>query len=210
MSGIVKSYNESKGYGFINVAGNPVDLYFQTKDLTPETQQQLQLGTNMVGHMVYFWLQAVLDGRSGKWRARDVRLAQADALLGSTEKRPFSGDDATDGGPLKQRKVEVTAGDTIYQLGATSGIAQDLVSDWSSLPGNSPAPRLSGTVKSYNAAKGFGFMTSTGLPGDIFFLRSELPGGFAEGNVEVGRALSFELGLAPDGKLRGKNIMFDG
>jgi len=66
--------------------------------------------------------------------------------------------------------------------------------------------RLAGVVKSFNAAKGFGFISCQGLAEDIFFLRSELPGGLATGHTEPGQIVSFEIQLTPDGRYRANRI----
>jgi len=222
--GTVKSYNEMKGYGFINVPGEPTDLYFQTRDMSAETQQLLQMGAALVGATVRFQVQALPEGRSGKWRARTVRLEQAgSAQPGLGDKRPAPGLPGADGAPwadgadegpsaAKQRKVDFAnfAGfDPPFSLAAAAPLQAPAI-DAMAQPSSGPVQRLSGTVKSYFVEKGYGFMTSAGLPSDIFFLRSELPGGVADSSVETGRELSFELGLAPDGKLRAKNIMLEG
>jgi len=69
--------------------------------------------------------------------------------------------------------------------------------------------RLSGAVKSFNMAKGFGFISCEGIAEDIFFLRSELPGGLATGHAEQGQPVGFEIQLTPDGRYRAARISLE-
>jgi len=69
--------------------------------------------------------------------------------------------------------------------------------------------RLSGAVKSFNAAKGFGFISCEGIAEDIFFLRSELPGGLATGHADQGQLVGFEIQLTPDGRYRAARISLE-
>lgn len=66
-----------------------------------------------------------------------------------------------------------------------------------------------GTIKSYNSQKGFGFISSPAVAGDVFFMRTSLPAEMQ--NVGVPGALqnanvTFELVHAADGKLRAQNV----
>jgi len=65
-----------------------------------------------------------------------------------------------------------------------------------------------GTVKSFNPAKGFGFITSQTVEGDLFFLRTELPAELhsGEGSVLQGRSVSFEVQVTPEGRCRAAGI----
>lgn len=63
-----------------------------------------------------------------------------------------------------------------------------------------------GQIKSYNTSKGFGFITSETLEGDIFFMRSSLRAeGVAEGSL-LGCACTFDLFQGADGRLRADNV----
>ncbi|CAE7586404.1 nek3 [Symbiodinium natans] len=63
---------------------------------------------------------------------------------------------------------------------------------------------LSGTVKSWNGAKGFGFIQSSALAADVMFSRMELPSDAQEvqGKFLTGRAVYFEAQEAPDGRFK--------
>jgi len=62
-----------------------------------------------------------------------------------------------------------------------------------------------GAVKSYNAVKGFGFITSSGLTDDVFFMRSALPVELESQSLQ-GCSVTFELAKTPEGKLRALNV----
>lgn len=57
----------------------------------------------------------------------------------------------------------------------------------------------SGIIKSYNSTKGFGFITAEGLPGDVFFMRTDLPAEAQNADIN-GCGVTFEIMYAPDGK----------
>lgn len=184
LQGTVKLFHpgtEGKGYGFINVAGDTTDLYFQTRDLRPADQEKVvSEGFNLQGADVWFWLEMLDGGRTGKWRAHDVSLSSEGG------KRPA--DFGEDGSPAAKR-ARVTGPDmSAFAAMATSG------------------QRHPGTVKSYN--KSFGFISSTGLPEDVFFLKSELPAGTDDAGVVPGLAVDFELIIQEGGKFRAKGISF--
>eukprot|EP00933_Yihiella_yeosuensis_P068989 TRINITY_DN7506_c1_g2_i2.p1 TRINITY_DN7506_c1_g2~~TRINITY_DN7506_c1_g2_i2.p1 ORF type:complete len:437 (+),score=135.00 TRINITY_DN7506_c1_g2_i2:196-1311(+) len=170
LCGTVKKYAPSTegktGYGFINVQGDPTDLYFQVKDIREEDKQKVDEGFDLMGSEVWFWLEME---RSGKWRARDVGLSPSSGIKRSGD----FGDDS--GNPAKRAKVGV----------AVEG-------------------RISGTVKSFNGS--FGFLSSTGVPEDVFFLKSELPAGSQ--SASPGQAVEFEVIVQDSGKYRAKGITF--
>lgn len=72
---------------------------------------------------------------------------------------------------------------------------------------------LSGTIKSYNAEKGWGLIESPEIPsggggqaGDVFFLKSHLPTGTGDADLK-GQTVSYELFTTDDGKFRAQNIV---
>lgn len=78
LKGIIKSYNRSTGYGFVNAAGHQgcsgIDMYFQTRDMSPALQERAAQRDGVQGAPVQFCLQALRDG---KWRARDIEAKGA-------------------------------------------------------------------------------------------------------------------------------------
>lgn len=109
--------------------------------------------------------------------------------------------------PLKQQRWEdvlpgMTAAESLP--GMTTGPPQ-LLSGTS----EQATARMAGAVKSFNMAKGFGFIACQGVAEDIFFLRSELPGGLTTGHAEQGQLVGFDLQLSPDGRYRAARISFE-
>ena len=65
---------------------------------------------------------------------------------------------------------------------------------------------MKGMNKSFNTGKGFGFLSAAGVPGDVFFMKSELPQQSQEDRNLSGQAISFELTQTMDGKSRAGSI----
>merc|ERR1712032_312295 len=67
MTGMVKSYNTGKGFGFISAAGVPGDLFFMKSSLP----QQAKENRNLSGQAVSFELTQTMDGKA---RAESITL----------------------------------------------------------------------------------------------------------------------------------------
>jgi len=72
---------------------------------------------------------------------------------------------------------------------------------------------MKGVVKSYNPSKGWGLITSPGIPsgsagkaGDVFFLKSNLPLNVRDVDIS-GYKVGYELMRAPNGNLRAQHIL---
>merc|ERR1712032_1104307 len=74
------------------------------------------------------------------------------------------------------------------------------------VPTMSTGNRMKGMIKSFNTGKGFGFLSAAGAPGDVFFMKSELPTEAQENRNLSGQAVSFELTQTTDGKSRAASI----
>merc|ERR1712066_997825 len=74
------------------------------------------------------------------------------------------------------------------------------------VPTMSTGKRVKGMIKSFNTGKGFGFLSAAGVPGDVFFMKSELPQQSQEDRNLSGQAVSFELAQTMDGKSRAASI----
>lgn len=78
--------------------------------------------------------------------------------------------------------------------------------------GGEPGQRHSGVVKSFNAQKGFGFITNDELQQmfcgkDVFFLKTQLPEG---SSPAAGEAADFAIEVGTTGRLQAKDINFGG
>eukprot|EP00933_Yihiella_yeosuensis_P014394 TRINITY_DN1292_c0_g2_i4.p1 TRINITY_DN1292_c0_g2~~TRINITY_DN1292_c0_g2_i4.p1 ORF type:complete len:367 (-),score=109.27 TRINITY_DN1292_c0_g2_i4:217-1317(-) len=65
-----------------------------------------------------------------------------------------------------------------------------------------------GMIKSFNQAKGFGFISAAGVPGDIFFMLTSLPEEVrnTHGKEIQGRSCNFQISTTADGKVRAQDI----
>eukprot|EP00933_Yihiella_yeosuensis_P017799 TRINITY_DN147_c0_g3_i1.p1 TRINITY_DN147_c0_g3~~TRINITY_DN147_c0_g3_i1.p1 ORF type:complete len:308 (-),score=89.94 TRINITY_DN147_c0_g3_i1:150-1073(-) len=81
------------------------------------------------------------------------------------------------------------------------------------VPVTSTGQFMQGTVKSYNQVKGWGLISSPGIPsggagqaGDVFFMKSNLSQQEVRDQPIQGRAVAYELVRTNDGKYRAQNI----
>merc|ERR1712232_77132 len=197
-TGTVKSFSDKNGYGFITIPGRQ-DIKFGKMDL---------VGVESVtaGARVTFQTVNAPDGRQ---QAKQVQVSGGgggNAFPNFGVKRPFEpsyngkgdGNMGSFGGAMMQQKrPRPSPGPTEWQGQGAGGEAMG-EEKW-----------VSGTVKSFNAKKGFGFLVSEEIQGDAFFMATALPPemqGNTDGNALMGRSASFKLAYAPDGKLRAENI----
>mmetsp|Transcript_24004 Transcript_24004/g.65454 ORF Transcript_24004/g.65454 Transcript_24004/m.65454 type:complete len:398 (-) Transcript_24004:40-1233(-) len=183
LTGTVKSFSDRNGYGFINAPGQMQDIKFGKADLLVDSIT--------VGALVCFQPAYAPDGRM---QARQVQLG-GQKRQGSSFGPPGSG--GANGRPAKQQRTGP------WQSPSPAGPA----GPWRS-PGAgdlTPGQIISGTVKSYIPSKGFGFITSPDVDGDVYFMRQVLPAD-AQGAELKGSTVSFELTFAPDGKHRASSV----
>jgi len=79
-------------------------------------------------------------------------------------------------------------------------------------PVNAPqiGQQTSGIVKSWNAQKGFGFLSCPGIDVDIFFARDRLPVEFQQLSHMDGMTMLFNLMQCADGKMQAQNMQAPG
>merc|ERR1712183_758521 len=65
--------------------------------------------------------------------------------------------------------------------------------------------QIHGIIKSFNAGKGFGFISSDACPGDMFFMKSDVQGDAAS-FMSPGMPVSCQIQQGPDGRMRAINI----
>jgi len=71
LPGVVKSFNKSKGYGFIRIHSQAEDVYFKTDDFTPRSKQRVLQVSAITGAAIACEPETFGKGRA---RARSVRL----------------------------------------------------------------------------------------------------------------------------------------
>lgn len=84
----------------------------------------------------------------------------------------------------------------------------------SEVPVQATGQYMAGTIKSYNPTKGWGLISTPGIPagtagqaGDVFFMKSNLPQQEVRDTELTGRSVNFELVKTPDGKCRAHNVV---
>lgn len=179
--GVVKSYSDKNGYGFISVVGCSEDIYFSRANLPPEIQHQQEQGNFIVGSPVRFVTDTRPDGRlqalglsflHGLARKRSAPLGPSFAPPPKLHRimaceRGHGIWNANDQSPNRAVKLCTDSlhglhDGTRYNTHIQVQNSQEIMSE-----------SFSGIIKSYNANKGFGFITSQGLLGDVYFTRAD-------------------------------------
>jgi len=197
MDGMVKSYSEKNGYGFIQAPGQAGDLRFAKQDLNAAGVSP--------GTPVTFVPHITPDGRM---QARQVNLSDGRGTKRASAADSFDSFGFMDNRPKKQARVGGTGMSWNDVAGGGGGgggggghSAHSVHA--ADLPGD--GQRCSGVVKSFIPPKGFGFITSDQCPGDIYFARAVMPADMHYMELQ-GQAVTFELARASDGKLRARSV----
>lgn len=210
LAGMIRCFYDHKGFGFINCTGNPVDIYFQGRDVGHDAQKRCE-EMGAVGTVVWFTVYAQTESR---WQAREIVLA---------------GDGSSPGG--------ITP-DMLGPKGWGKGMDYDPSWDyWGMGPmdygdyggkgwGKGPPPKvekqvipgceLVGRIKSYNAEKNFGFISLDGQYNDVYFqiwdlteaVKQQLESVGPDGSgITSGALVHFWLQLMPGGgRLRARDV----
>ncbi|CAJ1418292.1 unnamed protein product [Effrenium voratum] len=204
LAGMIRCFYENKGFGFLNVTGNPIDIYFQGRDVGPDAQKRCE-EHGAVGSVVWCTAYAQSENR---WQAREIVLA---------------GDGTSPGGltPDMLGAKGWGRGDDEYGWDGWDGWEPDYSKGkgkGGSLPKVEkqiiPGCQLVGRIKSYNAERSFGFISVEGQTADVYFqiwdlieeLKSQVDAHGPESLVP-GAAVSFWLQLMPGGgRLRARDV----
>jgi len=194
LAGQIKSFSEKHGYGFITSSMCPgSDVRFNRQDF-----DLLMPGVNLREQLVIFQTQTTPDGklRVSKVMFQSSKIAQ-DLKMGFGM-GPM--------GPHGFGKGGFFPGGGYGAYGGKGGFGN--YGPRPKGPSVSVTPTgqfANGVVKSYNAGRGFGFISCQGSPADVFFLRSDLPEAARSAGVQ-GCSVNFELMRTSDGKLRASQI----
>ncbi|CAE8620964.1 unnamed protein product [Polarella glacialis] len=229
--GFVKRYSAQTGYGFLAIEGGRQDIYFKRTDLPMEYQASMSLD----GAQVQFHVKTAADGKP---QAEDIMILAAamptQGMPTQGMKRSASGPPLLHRGPAANYAAAVPGPDAkrarpnflpaAFTPGAVaaSHAAQQMAQARTAYGGGMPAAyggggyqaqpsggRHAGMVKTFNAQKGFGFIVSPTVPGDVYFQRVGLPPAYQ--NVDLmGAQVSFMLKYAEDGKPQGNMVLVQG
>lgn len=197
--GVIKSFNDAKGFGFINSDQLAGDVFFQTRDLPPQLQQLT--GSQVKNCTVMFEIHQLADG---KLRARGLQLT---GMSSNPVASPIPA-----AGPGKFNGVSAMGTDPTAHLPKQTALMtqqeyQQLQQRHLGKTADDSA-RFTGQVNSYNEGKGWGFIGCDMLPSDSYFKKQDVVG-HVEGMNLKGAKVSFESHVTQDGKLQARSIMVD-
>mmetsp|Transcript_70495 Transcript_70495/g.168849 ORF Transcript_70495/g.168849 Transcript_70495/m.168849 type:complete len:474 (-) Transcript_70495:103-1524(-) len=176
--GVVRSYVSKTGYGFITVNDGNMDVYFKG---TSVPAMYADDDSDYVGRQVRFTCTVTKDGKP---QVSEIQW------MGESRGSKRPGED--DGLQL------ASAGPAMWNA--------------SKKPRQGPptvyGPQLYGSVKSYNADKGFGFIFTPATGGDVFFLRTSLPPEHQQSKALAGSPVQFYMAQAQDGRQQADQISF--
>jgi len=248
ISGTVRRYNGSKGYGFLIGPDPWSDVMFSRNEL-PEDAREMR-GQILEGRPVEFDAQFQGDGRTKALSVRipyvegqkcpgmiksfserngfgfatsscldqDVYFKTADfqpaqvfvsganlsgaLVLIEVEIQPDGKVKATkiqfQTAKIAERYTQSGSQGLVGGRGATFNVSMGGVSG-----GAGVNSMMNGTVKSYNAEKGFGFITVPGMSADLRFGRRDIDGGY----IDPGTPVQFVMILGSDGRLQAQSVM---
>jgi len=229
-AGIVKMFSDKHGYGFVTSHSMPgIDVHFKKSDFS-----NIAPGANLQGELVIFETETLSDGKLKCSRIQFQSQKIAEKVNGSA----FGMGGMGMGGmpnmammqmnpnmPMAQQMVMMQAMQMqqMAQQGGKGGMkrgAPDMMSGFGGaykaakvdIPVTNTGQVMQGTIKSYNPQKGWGLISSPGIPsggggmvGDVFFMMSNLPKEIREQQL-TGTNVSFEVCQTQDGKYRAQNV----
>eukprot|EP00746_Dinoflagellata_sp_MGD_P143445 gnl/MRDRNA2_/MRDRNA2_76274_c0_seq2.p1 gnl/MRDRNA2_/MRDRNA2_76274_c0~~gnl/MRDRNA2_/MRDRNA2_76274_c0_seq2.p1 ORF type:complete len:627 (+),score=131.48 gnl/MRDRNA2_/MRDRNA2_76274_c0_seq2:83-1963(+) len=185
--GTVKKWHSGKGYGFLEVPDGVGDIYFKKDDVPPEL-----LETSLQGMTVKFTVGIQPDGKPMVREAEFLQTSPKGYRAPSLQqKRPAPGGGQQHGFGQPPAKRQFTGRGNGMGMGREN-------QGYGNQGWGGGGQQLTGTVKSYNANKGFGFIISRQVAGDIYF-KGQYP-------EITGRLVKFALTESPDGKPQAQNM----
>jgi len=217
IAGKIKTYSEKHGYGFITSSSLTEDVRFQRTDLPA-----VPPGVHLNGELVTFDVQAMPDGklRVGKLMFQSKKIAtrvSGGSMMGVPGLMEMLGMGGMGKGGLASLGGSADAGmkrpasamGGILGLGGILGMLGGAMMQQKVAVAETPTGRSAvGMIKTYNGKKGFGFISSPGIPGDVFFMMTSLPAEAKnlQGTDLQGKNVKFEISQTSDGKARAQNI----
>jgi len=179
LKGEIRSYNSERGFGFVANPSIDGDFYFEKRDVPMQFQSMA-----LVGAKVGFTPHVSAQGKN-QARKLQFNLFQTGSMKGG-----FFGSGGCGGGfggapPMMGKAMgKGPGGMMMNQMGG----------------GPPDGASMVGTVKTFDPAKGYGFLSVTGLPADVYFK----PEGM---QVEVGTTVGFTLKWMMDGKPQARQLV---
>mmetsp|Transcript_54725 Transcript_54725/g.139005 ORF Transcript_54725/g.139005 Transcript_54725/m.139005 type:complete len:738 (+) Transcript_54725:115-2328(+) len=190
--GTVKSFSDKNDYGFISLSDSPQEVYFKRKTLPEETQAATS--NEIVGMTVRCTIKVQKDGKPC---AQDMVL-----VSGPVQGMKRTAGSVEDGSPIMPTKRQRTGFEVPAVMPTVDKNQQFAMASVAA------GTQVQGIIKSYNASKGFGFINSSVVPGDIYFKGQMLPAhmqGQQTTNLS-GVQVAFTLNFTPDGKAQAADL----
>jgi len=194
--GIIKSYHPGKGFGFITCEDIEGDIFFKKSALPAHAQGNERLAGQVVSCGIVTTLAGKLRAQAISLCADDPAQGQAPGDEGQDNDREFSCSSTAAARPRKRRAAKSTGWVSSQQPESYEDV----------IPTASPDEHSHGVIRSYNPAKGFGFITCEEVTGDVFFSKAFLPVSAQESETLAGQAVTFGIAVTPNGKRRAEAI----
>lgn len=216
--GRLKSYNPIHGFGFIACSGMPTDVWFSRDEIA--TDEKLLVPGAVLKYELYLSPESKPRARRVQPKdeeAKDGKESHAEGYLksySSTTGYGFIACKAVQGDVWFTREEVHVDNHEALQVGAFLRFKLEFSPDGrprarSVQPKRGTATNVasskSGRVKSYNPAKGYGFIRCKNVQRDVWFTRDELTPE-NQGFLSASTIVNFELIWAPDGKPRARNV----
>mmetsp|Transcript_67491 Transcript_67491/g.137386 ORF Transcript_67491/g.137386 Transcript_67491/m.137386 type:complete len:282 (+) Transcript_67491:2-847(+) len=196
-AGSIKTFSDKHGWGFVSVAGQP-DIYFKKQDLPADLQ--ILDSNSLLGQEVRFSIHVTPDGK----------MQMKSGAVGK------QGMKRTLGAPPSNTGI-IPAYGSKGGMGAAGGAYGD-AGAWGESSkrfkgggkgGAKGGDSLEGVIKSYNPAKGFGFIGCDATGCDVYFKGSNVPPEYQAQPLQ-GASVLFQVIYMPDGKPQAQTVQIMG
>lgn len=193
--GAVKSFNPQKNFGFIKIPGYPKDVYFKAGDLPQELQDSLAAGGDPTGAQVQFVVKLTKDGKP-QMQDGTAQMYQGEDGFAEEDYR------APPQPPALKRNAGAASNPPAKRQRLAAGRTPSAAPSFGSAD---DGERRHGVIKSFNPTKGFGFLNTSDVDGDVYVPKKNLLN-VDPADLQAGVEVTFELKFAPDGKPQAANV----
>lgn len=201
--GEIKSFSDKNGFGFLKSSSFPDDIYFHRREVPPMLN-----ASNILGTKVLFVVHPMPDGKNQARQMNwgnpllDMMGAKGKGFVppGAKGKGKGCGKGFMPSAPMMSLGMVGMSG------GGKGGLVGMMGGGKGGKGGAMPmgfGPRdgaqMVGLVKMFNSEKGFGFISTPGAPGDIYFKAEE-------GVVSKDQQVSFVLRWSQQGQPQAHNL----
>jgi cold shock CspA family protein len=196
--GTVKSFNWAKGFGFISVPDQPADIHFRGEVVPEHLSGQPLEGKHVqiVAHLHHGKIQAsqatFLASAPHGYVPPNLFSPSPQAV---PVKRQFA---ATP--PMQSARLQSFFGGAVPSAPPVKRQRTGVV------PNGGMNGKLHGVIKSFNSAKGFGFIQSPSHHEDVYFMKKNLPIQQQMRTDLMGHNVTFSARMTPDGKMQAEAI----